>query len=382
MYPVEGYLLIFEAVKTIKMPLCHPVYYLLPVLLLYGRPLRSQNLVKNPSFEGFRNCPDRLGNFHTDVVDWSAPTEGSTDYFNACSEAMGTPENFNGSQPSEFGRGYAGLYLYAPNDYREYVQGELREPLIRDRTYTVSFYISLAERSDFAVNVFGIVLSADKLDLPIKKQLSKMQLYRQKSNRYTFAEIPNSEFYNETSDWLLLQTEFKAAGGERYFTIGNFEDNARTRTYKTSRNAKQGAYYYLDMVRISNDPDVSENSPAYALDTQHPFRNVLFDFDDFRLKGPAKTELKKLYAYLEAHTELHITIDGHTDNLGTAEYNRRLSGYRCQSVTDYLKGLGLAADRIRWVSHGSEQPVADNSSEEGRRQNRRVVFRLSRESAD
>ena len=359
------------------MPRFHLTSVLTTGFLLGSGLLCSQNLVKNPSFESFRNCPDRLGNFHADVSDWSSPTEGSTDYFNACSTAMGTPENFNGNQPAEFGVGYAGLYLYAPHDYREYVQGELQETLTKGVVYEISFYVSLAERSDFAVREFSIVFSRNKLQRPIKKELSKMQLYKEKNNHFTFLEISHSDFYNETTDWVLLKGQFTANGHENFLTIGNFENNARTRTYKTSRNAKQGAYYYLDMVRVVAAESPPGLPPSYALDTQHLFRNVLFEFDDFQLSEAAKSELQKLYQYLEEHRDLHITIDGHTDNVGTSEYNRLLSGYRCQSVTNYLKELGLAEDRISWTSHGSDLPVADNALEEGRRQNRRVAFSLS-----
>jgi outer membrane protein OmpA-like peptidoglycan-associated protein len=294
---------------------------------------------------------------------------------------MGTPENFNGSENAEFGSAYAGLYLYAPNDYREYVQGELLNGLVAGADYEVSFYVSLAERADFAVKEFGMVFSRDKLDRPIKKMLSKMQLYKDRGNAFTFLEIVNSDFYDETSGWVRLSAEFTAAGGERFFTIGNFESNARTRVHKNSRSAKQGAYYYLDMVQVQpagNGQMVADpGALTFSLDTEHLFRNVLFGFDEYQLRSEARGELKRLYEFLSLHPKLHITINGHTDNQGSAGYNRKLADLRCQAVAGYLRDLGLDGRRISWVAHGFEQPIADNSTEEGRQKNRRVAFSLS-----
>ncbi|MBT8206394.1 MAG: hypothetical protein KJO20_13565, partial [Eudoraea sp.] len=99
---------------------------------------QSQNLVKNPSFEQFGECPVKLGNLDLDVIHWSAPTIGSTDYFHSCSNYMGTPKNFNGVQEADFGSGYAGLYLYAPDDYREYLQASLTETLVKGERYELS----------------------------------------------------------------------------------------------------------------------------------------------------------------------------------------------------------------------------------------------------
>ena len=136
----------------------------------------SQNLVKNPSFEHFVNCPQKLGNLDNDMVDWVTPTKGSTDYFNGCSQAMGTPKNFNGEQPANFGVGYVGFYFYAPEDYREYLEGVLNQKLIKDETYTVSFYVSLAERSDFAIKEFGVQFTEKPVKVDTRKTLSRRHL--------------------------------------------------------------------------------------------------------------------------------------------------------------------------------------------------------------
>lgn len=373
-------------------PILHHKLFLILLCLCGVVSLYSQNLIKNPSFETFSTCPKALGNFNDDVDFWSTPTTGSTDYFHSCSEAMGTPKNFNGTQPADFGKGYAGLYFYAPGDYREYLQAELKEQLIKGQPYRVSFYVSLAERSDFAVKEFGILFSKDKIEIPIKKELSKKHLYKVTTNKYTAMEVGYSNFYSDTKDWIQVYTQFTAKGGERYMTLGNFKSNKRTRLFKTKKSAQQGAYYYVDMVIVEtlDKPNSISNSPliagkkkdgSFELDKTHVFENLLFEFDRFRLRDEAKKELLALYTYLNKENALIISIDGHTDNVGSNSYNLWLSKKRAEAVANYLLKLGLDNDRIQWQGNGGSKPIATNDNEKGRQQNRRVEFTITKQKA-
>ncbi len=343
----------------------------------------SQNLVLNPSFEEHHNCPVRLGNFDTDLANWSAPTMGSTDYFHACSEAMGTPKNFNGTQISDFGKGYAGFYLYAPDNYREYMQAELAAPLIKGVTYELSFFVSLAERSDFAINEFGVVFSRKKLDVQIQKELSKMQLYKDKENDFSYLEIGYSYFANDTKDWMLVSTSYVAEGNEKYMILGNFKNNPKTRKFLFKKGAKQGAYYYVDMVSLipENGQQVASTmeSETYTLNQKHMFKHVLFNFDEYQLLDSAKIGLKKTYDFLNSDPSLHIVIHGHTDGVGTENYNLNLSKNRCEAVAAYFLQLGLPKDRISWQGHGGTLPIAENTTDSGRQKNRRVEFILTKQ---
>lgn len=343
----------------------------------------AQNLIKNPSFEDFVSCPMKLGSFNTDVQHWSTPTEGSSDYFNGCSKVMGTPKNFNGSQPSDFGVGYAGLYLYAPNDYREYLQAELSQPLVKGKKYRVSFYVSLAERSDFAIKEFGVLFSKDKMQFEGKNELSAKKRYSKKGNSFNYMEIGYSNFYDDTNDWVLVYTQFEARGNERFMTIGNFKNNPRTRLFKTKRNAKQGAYYYVDMVLVENvekKSAVAVSKQSFELEKTHVFSNVLFAFDKFTIKKEAQSELKRLYNHFSKNKSLTITIKGHTDSVGSKTYNQRLSSKRAAAVANYLQKLGVPKDRIKWQGLGGEKPIATNDTENGRQKNRRVEFIISKAS--
>ena len=110
------------------------------------------------------------------------------------------------------------------------------------------------------------------------------------------------------------------------------------------------------------------------------FEDVHFDFDRYSLRPEATRALDEAVRTLQANPELRIEIEGHTCNIGTAEYNLALGERRATAVRDYLTSRGVGADRLRTVSYGEERPKFDNSREETRRLNRRaaLVVRLSR----
>jgi len=86
--------------------------------------------------------------------------------------------------------------------------------------------------------------------------------------------------------------------------------------------------------------------------------------------------LNTLVATLKAHPELHLTIEGHTDNTGSAATNLRFSEQRANVVRSYLIRKGVPADRITAIGYGLEKPIADNKTSKGRAANRRVEFKL------
>ncbi len=172
-------------------------------------------------------------------------------------------------------------------------------------------------------------------------------------------------------------------------TLGNFENNSGTLITKRKRQARQGAYYYLDLVSLTgpgmagNLTTASTEKPIdapenYTLDAEHTFKNVLFEFDQHQLSGAAKKEIEQVFSYLNQHPDYRISVQGHTDNVGTPAYNQELSEKRCRGVALYLIELGLAESRITWEGRGGAFPVASNTTETGRQLNRRVVFVLSR----
>lgn len=99
---------------------------------------------------------------------------------------------------------------------------------------------------------------------------------------------------------------------------------------------------------------------------------LLYDFDSDVVKSEARANLRELSTSLEKYPDSDLLILGHTDSIGTAEYNKRLSVRRADAAAEYLISQGVSRSRIGTGGLGEEEPVASNSDDAGRRQNRRV----------
>ncbi len=104
--------------------------------------------------------------------------------------------------------------------------------------------------------------------------------------------------------------------------------------------------------------------------------NIFFDFDKATLRTESTSELDRLVKLLIDMPNLKIEISGHTDNIGSAAYNKTLSENRAKSVVDYLVKNGISSDRLTYKGYGFDQPLASNDSEEGRQKNRRTEFKV------
>ena len=101
---------------------------------------------------------------------------------------------------------------------------------------------------------------------------------------------------------------------------------------------------------------------------------VLFGTDKSDLNANSKATINDLASILNKYPDTDLTIQGHTDSTGPEAYNQTLSEKRAQSVANYLKLQGVTAERLTSIGFGETQPVADNSTTEGRTENRRVSF--------
>ena len=104
------------------------------------------------------------------------------------------------------------------------------------------------------------------------------------------------------------------------------------------------------------------------------FEDVHFDFDRYTLRPEAVRVLQQAVSAMKENATLRLTLEGHTCNIGTAEYNLALGERRATAVREYLTSNGISADRLQTVSYGEERPKHDNSREETRRLNRRAAL--------
>lgn len=105
--------------------------------------------------------------------------------------------------------------------------------------------------------------------------------------------------------------------------------------------------------------------------------DVLFDFNKYTLKPEAREKLAKVSGILLAYPDLKLQVEGYTDNVGTDEYNQKLSKERADAVRDYLVAQNVAQNNITAQGYGKSDPIADNSTNAGRAQNRRVQLVVS-----
>ncbi|MBU0765284.1 MAG: OmpA family protein, partial [Bacteroidetes bacterium] len=102
--------------------------------------------------------------------------------------------------------------------------------------------------------------------------------------------------------------------------------------------------------------------------------NIFFGYNSAKLTGSSSKELSEVVKFLNDNPSLKIEIGGHTDDTGDDKDNLVLSRRRAQSVADYFTGKGIASERLVVKGYGETKPIASNDDEEGRQQNRRVVF--------
>lgn len=105
--------------------------------------------------------------------------------------------------------------------------------------------------------------------------------------------------------------------------------------------------------------------------------DVLFDFNQASLKPGAKEKLARVSGILLAYPTLHLSVEGHTDSVGSDEYNQKLSQRRADAVRDYLTSNGINAANVQAMGMGKGSPVASNDTAAGRSQNRRVEMVVS-----
>jgi len=108
--------------------------------------------------------------------------------------------------------------------------------------------------------------------------------------------------------------------------------------------------------------------------------DVLFDTGQATLKPGAREKLAKVSGIVLAHPGLSLEVEGHTDSVGTDDFNQSLSERRAESVKTYLTQQGIPSASIRVRGFGEAQPVASNDSAAGRQQNRRVELIVSGEA--
>ncbi len=224
---------------------------------------QAQNLVPNPSFETYVNCPSSLGSIPqpptpaTTVSNWFRPSCGSSDYFNACSATAGSsvPNNTFGHQPPRTGNGYVGAYMQFNNPAvcREYLQTLLNSTLIAGHEYYVSFWVSLADWQPgnlSAINQIAAYFNAGYLT-------STASII----DNVTPQIINTANYIGDTLNWTQVSGTFVSNGTENCIVIGNFNPfTSQTAQVISGSTGTNIPYYYFDDICVF---DMTPNTHTY-----------------------------------------------------------------------------------------------------------------------
>lgn len=367
-------------------------------LILSARYLHSQNLVPNASFEDF------IDFIHPNLSSWHKVQNSDTpDYFNLNSSH---PSNniFNeylGGTMAKTGDGFVGIFCYRVNpdrnirNIREFIEAPLLQSLEKDSLYKVGLSICPDIESNVTVKNFGIYFSA--IALQLQKDSKVFTLKPQ--IEFTFS------FPDSSKNWISLQSFYKAKGNEKYIVLGNFKPDKSTKfknikTMQQKGKAKKwsliagekAAYYYMDDVivekirQIERMPIVNQIHIEYKQDTFNinniqtdtaiVLKNITFEFNKYDILPQSIAEINKLYHLMITNPKIRIKLEGHTDNIGGYLFNLQLSLNRVESVARYLIEKGIEEDRLEFAGYSYTIPIATNETEEGRKLNRRVAFKI------
>jgi outer membrane protein OmpA-like peptidoglycan-associated protein len=320
----------------------------------------AQNLVLNPGFELYTDCPTGLRQIKKSQH-WTSGNTGTPEYFRTDCKYMQGPANS--------GKAYAGLILFG--DYPkaiEYLMTTLAEPLKADSKYCVSFWIR-AEESFIYIDQIGVVLTQENLKrsewAPIKTKPSI-------SSDYGEPIVPQL-------GWTEVKGEYLAKGGEQFLFLGNFLDPDKhihfVDEYAT-RNQGWNSYYYIDDVSVRRKDseygcDIPVSSPI-KVELKVDTIEVFFATDK---DIPTTGELNKLDSLLKLLSikEIHTChLYGHTDSDASESYNLDLSNRRNMQIKKWLTAKLTNNVVYKMDYFGESNPKVENISAKNKAMNRRV----------
>lgn len=245
-------------------------------LLVCRLTCSGQNLVPNGDFEGYDVCPVTFSGiggaltyntFHT-VRDWVRPTDGSSDYFNACNPFPGdasVPRNAMGYQQPHSGNGYAGLIAVFDTTYAEYIACKLLSPLIAGKHYKLGFYTN-ATPGRSGLGIVSEIGAHVSVALPYSASSGTLYL------PYTVRSTPG-QFFTDTAAWYHVSGFFTASGGEEWITIGCFNDiPAIINLANPAAGGMYAAYQYVDDVSLVGAVELAYTHDTTVCDTTRRIR--------------------------------------------------------------------------------------------------------------
>lgn len=361
------------------------------------------NLVPNSGFEDTNIKKLRsYGQMEEVSMDWFSATEVPADVFGdgAKGDKIGIPTNDYGTQEPAAGLCYAGFRAYSkdPRMQRSYLEVKLPQMLDRDVMYCVSFDISLADLSRYAVNDIGVVVSDRKIEQPNLGDMILQPDVKQKTNKV----------FQFTEGWEKFCGTFVGTGQEEYIVIGCFGSRSEMTIEKVKRPMGltgpqlSHAYYFIDNVEIieiqaksqcvcsaveERDMDLVYGSSSVQDEDMTDVEKInasaiYYAFLKRTPTGSGKQTVADIAAILKANPSMRINIVGHCDDDEASEgkINTRykmIGKNRGDQIRRMLEAAGVPATQFSVSDIGAQDPANSRDTDISRAQNRRVTFEVN-----
>lgn len=300
--------------------------------------------------------------------------------------------------------GHVMMGIRVHTSYREFLQMRLSQPLEEGKRYLFEMYVRPNEEFNAYLKMLGASF------------YHRRPSYT--SEYYIYQKPPQVESYDDdgiidradtlTDGWIRVSGTYRAKGGEKYLTIGNFSKKSRRDRFRGRRRWLPTffprAYYFIDDVglfelentrRLAQDenardhidstvtiPDtlpytLEEENYIYKLDREESLvlENIRFAFGSDELLPTSYSDLELVVEYLNSNLNVKIKVIGHTDDVGSAKANMKMSEKRAKRVYDYFINNEIHPDRVSYVGRGQSEPIAPNNSAHNRAKNRRVEIK-------
>lgn len=356
---------------------------LLVICSMFLGILNAQNIVPNGSFELKRGRKSTFKPWRfINTVDYYNLKGGGKRPLK--SEKWNLPE-------AQDGICYTGIRIYPK--YREFIQVKLTEKLEEGQRYYFEMWVSWGDHSTHYARKLGASF------------YHKKPAYT--SDYYIFKCPPQIELkqydgivQDSASTWTKIAGVYRAKGGEKYLSIGNFsttpkKDRLAKKNWYAINFGPKEAYYFIDNVSLQKIVEVKplDSLVAEEADTLIDFKidnyvyeiekdssividNLVFETASDRIMPSSFRDLELVLEYLNENPGQHIQIIGHTDNVGSDADNQKLSEKRAKSVYKYFLNNHINKNRIYYVGFGEKHPIATNETPQGRKQNRRVELKI------
>ena len=361
------------------------------------------NLVPNSGFEDTNIKKLRsYGQMEEVSKDWFSATEVPADIYGdgAKGDKIAIPTNDYGTQEPAAGLCYAGFRAYSkdPRMQRSYLEVQLPQMLDRDVMYCVSFDISLADLSRYAVNDIGVVVSDRKVEQPNLGDMILQPDVQQKTNKV----------FQYTEGWEKFCGTFVGTGQEEYIVIGCFGSRSDMTIEKVKRPVGltgpqlSHAYYFIDNVEIieiqaksqcvcsaveERDMDLVYGSSSVQDEDMTDAEKInssaiYYAFLKRTPTGSGKQTVADIATILKANPGMTINIVGHCDDDEASEgkINARykmIGKNRGDQIRRMLEAEGVPASQFSVSDIGAQDPANSRDTDISRAQNRRVTFEVN-----